>query len=53
MKTQGHTIKCCICGETKEEWGNNARPIARGTCCDSCNREVVLPARLKKAYNIK
>ena len=48
MKTPGHKIKCVICGRTKEEWGNNAIPVACGTCCDRCNRDVVLPARLRQ-----
>ncbi len=50
MKTQGHFIKCVICGETKEEFGNNAMPVAKGVCCDSCNREVLL-ARLDAVFN--
>ena len=51
MKTPGHKIKCCICGEVKEEWGNNARPVAKGVCCDTCNCEKVIPARLKMAFS--
>lgn len=50
MKTPGHKIKCCICGEVKEEWGNNARPVAKGVCCDACNRKVLL-ARLDAVFN--
>lgn len=51
MKTPGHKIKCCICGKTKEEYGNRAFPVAPGICCDRCNREVVIPARLKKVIS--
>lgn len=47
MKTPGRKIKCVICGKTKEEYGNNAIPVAYGRCCDSCNRNLVLPARLR------
>lgn len=42
-------MNCVICGEritTKHP--NNAEPVAKGYCCDKCNREVVVPARLKE-----
>ncbi len=51
MKTPGHFIKCVICGETKEEYGNNAFPVAPGVCCDRCNSDVVIPARLNMAFS--
>ena len=43
--------KCCICGKPFRlgEWGNNPEPIkpySSGTCCDECNMEKVVPARL-------
>ena len=28
------------------EGGNNAEPVNSGRCCDKCNMEVVIPARL-------
>lgn len=37
---------CCICGETFEGYGNNAAPVKDGTCCDKCNLEKVIPARI-------
>ena len=45
-------MKCCICKkeiEKKGDWtqGNNAQPIKDGRCCDKCNYNVVIPARLK------
>ena len=43
--------KCIICGETFEGKGNNPYPLAsfeEGVCCDDCNRDVVIPARLKE-----
>lgn len=40
------TGTCSICGKTYEHWGNNAQPINNGRCCDKCNYEYVLPARL-------
>ena len=51
MKTPGHKIKCVICGGTFEEYGNNAMPVAKGVCCDTCNCEKVIPARLKMAFS--
>lgn len=40
--------KCVICGHDFEGYGNNAYPVADGICCDKCNREKVIPARLKQ-----
>lgn len=42
---------CVICGATIERYGNNADPIADGICCDKCNREKVIPARIKMLLN--
>lgn len=38
------TGSCCICGRQYER-GNNARPLARGVCCSSCNTKYVIPIR--------
>lgn len=38
--------KCCICGGQLGKYGNNAEPVKHGQCCDKCNNEVVIPARL-------
>lgn len=39
---------CCICGEKVKEYGNNPYPVKlKGMCCDKCNREVVIPTRIK------
>lgn len=43
--------KCCICGKEFNEFGNNARPVKDGTCCNSCNSRFVLPARLFMGVN--
>ena len=41
--------KCCICGEPIEGYGNNPFPVkTEGDCCDKCNAEVVIPARIEK-----
>jgi hypothetical protein len=29
--------------------GNNAQPVNDGRCCDECNMDVVIPARLQQA----
>ena len=43
---------CCICGKKAEGFGNNPQPIKdKGRCCDACNAEVVIPARLGGDYN--
>ena len=40
--------RCCICGKEFEGWGNNPWPVkSSGECCDTCNYEVVLPARIR------
>ena len=38
---------CSICGEPLEGYGNSSEPINIGRCCDKCNIEVVVPARIK------
>ena len=39
--------KCCICGKEFEGWGNNPWPVkSEGLCCDDCNMEHVIPARI-------
>lgn len=54
--------ECVICkGEIEAQktpegvvfWthGHNAAPVAEGQCCRSCNRRVVIPARLGRAIN--
>ena len=49
-KTKGgkmpETNKCVLCGEEYEGYGNNAEPVAEGRCCDKCDAEVVIPARI-------
>lgn len=39
---------CCICGKPlKNKFGNNPEPFKKsGRCCDKCNTEFVIPARL-------
>ena len=42
--------KCCLCGEEFEGYGNDPSPLKEsGECCDRCNAEKVIPARLEAA----
>lgn len=39
--------KCCICGKPLTGYGNNPWPVRdAGKCCDFCNLNRVIPARL-------
>lgn len=40
---------CCICGKECIGYGNNPEPVKsskEGRCCDMCNIEQVIPARM-------
>lgn len=40
--------KCCFCKGKFEDYGNNPTPIKhKGRCCNKCNWQIVIPARLK------
>lgn len=39
-------MKCCICKNEFEGWGNNPHPITGKACCDDCNLRVVIPVRI-------
>lgn len=46
-------MKCSICNkEIKPEgsWtqGNNAEPVKSGRCCNECNMNIVIPARINQ-----
>ena len=39
--------KCVLCDNMFTGWGNNPEPVATsGVCCDDCDMNRVLPARL-------
>ena len=41
-------FNCCLCGIISAGYGNNPQPIKKeGRCCDECNADQVLPARLE------
>ena len=35
-------MKCSICNENFEGFGNNAEPVNDGRCCDDCNNLVIM-----------
>lgn len=39
-------LTCSICGQQFHEFGNNARPVNDGRCCNYCDEHVVIPARI-------
>lgn len=45
---------CCICGNAFTGWGNDPYPVntdENAKCCDGCDAEFVLPARLAELAN--
>ena len=46
---------CCICGKVIiGGWGNSPWPVKdNGECCDKCNIEQVIPARIKMMKEVK
>lgn len=41
---------CCLCGKNFKHYGNNPEPLKDfdyGRCCDACNYDKVIPARIK------
>tara|TARA_A100001201_G_scaffold141712_2_gene137834 strand:- start:2473 stop:2619 length:147 start_codon:yes stop_codon:yes gene_type:complete len=45
-------MKCVICNENIEGYGNNPKPIKEeGRCCDRCNITVVIPSRMKYLFD--
>ena len=42
----GENMKCSICKEDFEGFGNNAQPVNDGICCDTCNLSHVIVRRL-------
>ena len=47
-------FKCCICGKEVDEYGNNPQPVReKGKCCEKCNSNVVVPARILAVLGAK
>ena len=41
---------CCFCGVDYGRYGNNAQPLFDGRCCNDCNTELVIPARISMMF---
>lgn len=47
MNKNNEVKTCCICGRSFTGWGNNPWPVKDdGECCDKCNLDKVIPARI-------
>ena len=50
--TQMEKFKCCLCDKEVEGFGNNPEPLGNvgedEECCDECNAEKVIPARINR-----
>lgn len=45
---------CILCGAPIDDFGHNPWPLSLNDtdkCCDKCNIEKVVPARLEMLYN--
>ena len=52
--TAGEIWRCVICNEYYTGWGNNPDPVKNyGECCNDCNTNAVIPARLGHIINNK
>ena len=41
--------KCVFCGEAIKDYGNDPYPVKEyGRCCDKCNMNYVIPARIEE-----
>lgn len=54
--TKAESLKytCCFCGKGFTGWGNDPWPVKDNRdnlCCDTCNMEVVIPARMNMLLN--
>lgn len=48
------TNTCILCKQPYQGYGNNPEPIVlynSGLCCDKCNLEKVIPARLAQSLS--
>ena len=47
MRDSKNRNTCVICGKEFNGYGNNPWPVVKsGKCCDECNFDIVLPARM-------
>lgn len=53
-ESKDEPLICSICAKPipvkhgSWKYGNNAEPINDGRCCDDCDWEVVIPARIRR-----
>jgi hypothetical protein len=45
-------MECFICDDKILNGGNSGRPFD-GICCDSCNKDVILPLRIMRNGGMK
>ena len=53
MEKLDNEYVCCICGKTFTGYGNNLYPVSKNAhdrCCDQCNLDTVIPARLMEMF---
>lgn len=49
---QNPLTKCVLCGDTFKGMGANPSPLAdSGECCDYCDTNLVIPARITQYMN--
>lgn len=55
MSKPKKTTTCCLCkkNEFDVRHGNNAQPIEDGTCCNECNKTIVVPVRMLQLFGEK
>lgn len=41
---------CIICGKNEKGNGYNSEPIGDGLCCEECNYNRVVPARIQENH---
>jgi len=46
IKMSKQQYECCLCKCERYGYGNNPQPVMEGKCCNSCNNNVVIPARI-------
>lgn len=45
--------KCPICRRRYDGLGHDAMPLWPGRCCDRCNRDYVIPMRIRLVNQMK
>ncbi len=46
-------MKCVICKHKFTGRGHNADPVAKGSCCNTCNLTRVIPMRMRWENKIR